>query len=138
MPVTVKANEPPLKIRSLFNIKSALCNIKTNCVTGMNNRESAHSGSGGGISSTNSLLFLENGINEISIEIGSLDWFSEGNNNKDGKGKFSSNSACKLDLVRFNGKKQDFITSIDIVINKNGTPEARRNGVNWVGKKILH
>lgn len=137
MPATVNANEPPLKIRSVFNIKSALCNIKTNGVTGMDNRDSAFSGSGGGISSTNSLLFLENGTNEISVEIGSLDWFSEGGNNKDNKGNFSLNSACKLDLVRFNGSKQNLITSIDVRINKHGIPEAWPQDSNLVGKKIL-
>lgn len=137
MPVTVNANEPPLKIRSLFNIKSAFCNIKTNGVTGMNNRKSAFSGSGGGISSTNSLLFLENGTNEISIEIGALDWFSKKNDSNDGKGEFSSNSGCKLELVRFNASKQDLITSIDVRVNKNGIPEAWPQDTNLVGKKIL-
>ena len=137
MPTTVSANEKPLKIRSLFNIKSAFCNIKTNGVTGMDNRKSAYSGSGGGISSTNSLLFLENGTNEISIEIGSLDWFSEDQNNKGDFGNFDPNASCKLELVRFKENKNISIASINVKINENGVPEGSSGGINIVGRKII-
>ena len=125
------------KIRSMFNIKHAYCSIKTNGVKGLNNRKSAFSGSGGGVSSTNSLLFLENGTNEISIEIGALDWFSEEKNKTGSKGKFSSNSSCKMELTRFNKIKNEVITDIEVNIDKNGMPEGRSNDVKLVGKKIL-
>lgn len=126
-----------LNIRSFFNIKSAFCNIKTNGVTGMDNRRSAYSGSGGGISSTNSLLFLENGINEISVEIGSLDWFSEEQNNKGDFGNFDPNSSCKLELVRFKEIKNISIASITVKIDNNGAPEGSSDGTKLVGKKII-
>ena len=106
MALPAHASETTLKIRSLFNIKQAYCSIKTNGVKGLDNRKSAYHGRGGGISSTNSLLFLENGENEISLEIGALGWFSDQNLDDSERGKFDALSSCKLELVRFEGQKK--------------------------------
>lgn len=124
MTASLKANSEQIRIRSVFNIKSAYCSIKTNGIQGLNNRNSAYSGSGGGISSTNSLLFLENGENEISIDIGALAWFDDKRINNNVKPQFSLNSSCKLDLTRFLKEEKKILSSIDVKINNQGTPEA--------------
>lgn len=77
MSLAAFSSNEPQKIRSLFNIQQAYCAIKTNDVTGFDNRKSAWKGRGGGISSTNTLMLVENGENEISLEIGALGWFSD-------------------------------------------------------------
>ncbi|WBM68871.1 hypothetical protein OH773_11695 [Buttiauxella sp. WJP83] len=58
-------------IRSRFNIQDAYCAIKTNGVTGFSNQRSAwieNGGSTGAISSTNAMMLMENGENEISLK----------------------------------------------------------------------
>lgn len=85
-------------VRSVFDISYAFCAIKTNGVQGAENRSSALAGRGYGTSSTNSMLALENGINKISIEFGSLDWFSD--NGDQPKGIFKADSSCSLSLVQ--------------------------------------
>lgn len=138
MVTTVHANSINLKIRSLFNIKNSFCSIKTNEVLGMDNRKPAFSGRGGGISSTNSLLFLENGSNTISLEIGALNWFSKDNLTEKERSVFSKDAGCKLDLVNFDGETKKIITSIDVTINKNGVPVGKNDkGELITGKEIL-
>lgn len=128
----VKPQEAQIRIRTTFNIKNSFCNIKTNGVKGLNNRKSAFYGSGDGISSTNSLLFLENGTNEISVEIGSLDWFSKDTSDKEQKGKFSPTSSCNTKLIRFDEKENVTLASISVKINNLGLPE----GINADSKII--
>lgn len=123
MTLPAHASETTLKIRSLFNIKQAYCSIKTNGVKGLDNRKSAYHGRGGGISSTNSLLFLENGENEISLEIGALGWFSDQNLDDSERGKFDALSSCKLELVRFEGQKKIILTTLNVTVNKDGLPD---------------
>lgn len=123
----VLANEPTNKIRSLFNIKNSFCLIKTNGVKGLDNRNSAYAGRGGGISSTNALLLLENGENEVSLEIGALGWFSKENITESQRGEFNSLASCKLDLVLFDDGKQKKLASIDVSIDKDGMPKGLFN-----------
>lgn len=122
MTTQANTNDAPLKIRSLFNIKKSFCAIRTNGTLGLNNRSSAYSGRGGGISSTNSLLFLENGKNEISLEIGALGWFSDKTINDTEREKFDKDAGCKLELVRFNNEKRTSLASIQVIINNEGVP----------------
>lgn len=122
MMTTATANTEVIKIRSLFNIKNSFCTIKTNGVIGMDNRNSAYHGRGGGISSTNSLLFLENGENEVSLEIGALGWFSKENISDNAKENFNPLSSCHLDLIKFEKNAQIKLASIHVDINKNGHP----------------
>jgi hypothetical protein len=68
------------KIRSRFNIQESYCAIKTNGVLGFSNRKDVlrENGDSTGTtsSSTNAMMLMENGENEISLEIGALRWFS--------------------------------------------------------------
>lgn len=121
------------KIRSLFNITDSFCNIKTNGVVGLDNRKSAFEGRGLGTSSTNALLFLENGINTVSIEIGALNWFSKDNLTIEDRNTFSKDATCKLDLVSFNHNQKKTLTSIEVRIGENGIPI----GINNKGKAII-
>lgn len=119
----VHANAALIKIRTLFNIKDSYCSIRTNGVKGLDNRKSAYAGYGGGISSTNSLLFMENGENEISLEIGSKAWFSKQNINDSNRAIFSNSASCKIELIRWDNKKQTTLGSISVFIGKDGNPE---------------
>lgn len=116
------AENERIKIRSLFDINDAFCAIKTNEILGMDNRDSAVSGEGYGTSSTNAMLMLENGENEITLEIGAMGWFSEEQLSLQEKKSFSKESSCKVDLVLFKGKQQTTLTSLDVKIGEDGLP----------------
>lgn len=135
MMTTATANTEVIKIRSLFNIKNSFCTIKTNGVVGMDNRKSALHGRGGGISSTNALLFLENGVNKISLEIGALGWFSDKHISDDERGKFNPLASCKLDLVSDNHGVNTTLTTIEVKINEAGVPESTENTNPIIRKK---
>ena len=124
MSLTVFAHVPNQKIRSLFNIQKAYCAIKTNGVTGFTNRKSAWRGQGKGLSSTNAIMLMENDENEISLEIGALGWFSEKSRTLAERGHFEPESACSLELVRFNRKEMQTLALITVSINPQGIPEA--------------
>lgn len=138
MALTAFAGNKPQKIRSLFNIQKSYCAIKTNGVTGFDNRDSAWRGRGGGISSTNALMLIENGENEISLEMGALGWFSEKSLTQEERGRFDPQSACSLELVRFNGQEKQTLSSINVTINPQGLPEAQSDNTQPVNRtKIL-
>ena len=137
MSISVHAEDVPVKIRTLFNIKDSYCSIRTNGVKGLDNRKSAYAGYGGGISSTNSLLFMENGENEISLEIGSKSWFSKRNIDDSARAIFSNSASCKIELIRWDNKKQTTLGSISVSIGKDGHPEENSNhDNNIIFKKI--
>lgn len=119
----VHADAALIKIRTLFNIKDSYCSIRTNGVTGLDNRESTFDGYRGAISSTNSLLFMENGENEISLEIGSSTWFSEKHIDDSVRAVFPNSASCKIDLIRWDNKKKTTLGSISVFIGKDGNPE---------------
>lgn len=136
MMTTVEADANVMSIRSLFNIKNSFCTIKTNGVVGMDNRRSALHGRGGGISSTNALLFLENGSNTIGIEIGSLGWFSRNAISDEERKRFNPLASCKLDLVRNDHGVRTTLTTIEIKINEAGIPESIQNNNKIIGHKM--
>lgn len=127
-----KAYNDPIKIRTLFNINNSFCAIYTNGALGLDNRNSAYSGRGGGISSTNALLFLENGKNTISIDIGALGWFSDEKLKNNERAKFSPEAHCRLDLVQFKDKTKKTLASINVKIDDLGEPTI----INEVSSKI--
>lgn len=86
------SNDNQQKIRSKFNIEESYCAIKTNGVLGFSNRRSARRANGdstGAISSTNAMMLMANGENEISLEIGALGWFSDKPASMEERGVFS-------------------------------------------------
>ncbi|WP_330986270.1 MULTISPECIES: hypothetical protein [Enterobacterales] len=138
MMLTANAETKKDRVRVLFNINQAYCAIKTNSVTGFTNRDSASEGRGGGISSTNALMLMENGINEISLEFGSLGWFSDGNSFRDKLEYFNPQAECSLDLVRFHEGEEQIISSMKVVVNNSGQPEALNDNNHPVSKlKVL-
>ncbi|MBS9436304.1 hypothetical protein EAE91_03660 [Photorhabdus noenieputensis] len=118
------ANEPRLYIRSLFDIQYAFCDIKTNGVTGMDNRDSAREGRGFGTASTASMLLMANGENEISLEFGALGWFSRDTLSDKVRSHFNLEAKCKLELTAMLGKKSEVLTAIEVEVDKNGQPVA--------------
>ncbi|KGM29203.1 hypothetical protein KS18_05505 [Photorhabdus luminescens] len=118
------ANEPRLYIRSLFDIQYAFCDIKTNGVTGMDNRDSAREGRGLGTASTASMLLMANGENEVSLEFGALGWFSSDALSDKDRNHFSPEAKCTLELTAMRGKKSEVLTAIEVAIDKNGQPVA--------------
>ncbi|GLY63155.1 hypothetical protein Pcaca05_40120 [Pectobacterium carotovorum subsp. carotovorum] len=125
---TANAAEEPLRIRSVFDINSAFCAIKTNGVIGMDNRHSAVAGRGFGTSSTNSLLFLENGENEITVEIGALGWFSPETIGDEARGVFKPDARCKVALTAFKGEQSKVLSQLTIAIGQDGLPYAQSGG----------
>ncbi|WP_445374446.1 hypothetical protein ACSLVK_20605 [Photorhabdus tasmaniensis] len=121
---SAKANEPRLYIRSLFDIQYAFCDIQTNGVTGMDNRDSALEGRGFGTASTASMLFLVNGENEISLEFGALNWFSKDEMSDKARSHFNPEAKCKLELTAIRGKESQVLTAIEVEMDKNGQPVA--------------
>ncbi|WEF10660.1 hypothetical protein M9782_15775 [Pectobacterium actinidiae] len=125
---TANAANEPLRIRSVFDINSAFCAIKTNGVLGMDNRDSAVAGRGFGTSSTNALLALENGENEITVEIGALDWFSQETIGDDERKVFKPDAGCKVALTAFKGEQSKALSQLTIAIGKDGIPYAQSGG----------
>ncbi|WP_234991581.1 hypothetical protein, partial [Pectobacterium actinidiae] len=125
---TANAANEPLRIRSVFDINSAFCAIKTNGVLGMDNRDSAVAGRGFGTSSTNALLALENGENEITVEIVALDWFSQETIGDDERKVFKPDAGCKVALTAFKGEQSKALSLLTIAIGKDGIPYAQSGG----------
>lgn len=134
----VLANEIPFKIRSVFDIKYAFCTIKTNDVVGSDNRTSSMQGRGMGSSSTNSLLMLENGENDVTLEIGALAWFSQEDIDNKTRATFNPEASCKLDVIKFENQKETILTSINISIDKEGIPQSLITNENEDDKKYLN
>ncbi|WP_127960505.1 hypothetical protein [Serratia microhaemolytica] len=125
--VAAHAEETKVIYRSAFDIKYLFCNIKTNGVVGQNNRDSAVAGRGFGTGSTGAMLFMENGENEISVEISALNWFNEKLTDMKEKNSFNPSAYCKLDLVIYNPKnpaRREKISSIAVTIDEKGLPTA--------------
>lgn len=116
-----------LSIRSVFDIKSAFCAIKTNDVLGLDNRNSALAGRGFGTASTNSMLLLENGINDISLELGSVNWFV--NDNRQKKEDFNPQASCHVSLIAYENGKSTTLQSLDVAINSDGEPYDKNGSV---------
>jgi len=117
------AENERIKIRSLFDINNSYCAIKTNGVLGMDNRDSALEGDGMGTSSTNAMLVLENGINDITLEMGALGWFSDKKKNTHDVEAFSSDAYCKLALTVFSGEERKTINQMKVTISEKGVPQ---------------
>ena len=125
MTLTAHAEESRLYIRSLFDIEYAFCAIKTNGVLGLDNRNSARQGRGFGTSSTAAMLFLENGENEISLELGALGWFDKKATSVSERAQFNPQAGCKLELTAMRGSNNEILSAIEVGIGKDGLPEAK-------------
>lgn len=131
----INSTNSPQKIRSRFTIQESYCAIKMNDVLGFSNRMNAWRKNGeptGAISSTNSIMAMEDGENELSLEIGALGWFSDKLIDKAEKSHFMPKAGCNLDLVRIMDGKETILSSINVTINKQGIPEAQSDNVNLV------
>ena len=125
------------RIRSVFDISYSYCAIVTNGVLGMDNRRSAVAGRGFGTASTNAMMFLENGQNEITVQMGALGWFDKKSRNGNDYKKFHPEAYCKLDLTLFEGKKPISLGKMDIGINSDGYPYDKGNDKDIVATKIM-
>ncbi|GLY63157.1 hypothetical protein Pcaca05_40140 [Pectobacterium carotovorum subsp. carotovorum] len=125
---TANAAEEPLRIRSVFDINSAFCAIKTNGVLGMDNRHSAVAGRGFGTSSTNALMALENGENELTVEIGALGWFSKEAIGDEERKAFKPDAKCKVALTAFKGEQSKVLSQLTIAIGQDGIPYVQSGG----------
>lgn len=126
--LTVYASSSPEKIRSRFNIQESYCAIRTNGVLGFSNRDDAWAENGdptGAISSTNAMMLMENGENEISLEIGALGWFSDKPASTEERARFLPKAGCSLNLVRFTKQNETILSSIKVAIGPQGIPEAQ-------------
>ncbi|EMV7408765.1 hypothetical protein [Enterobacter soli] len=130
------------KIRGRFSIQESYCAIKTNGVTGYSNRRSAWAENGDSTgtttSSTNAMMLMENGENEISLEMGALGWFSDKPASTEERARFTPQAECNLDLVHFVKQDETTLSSIKVSINQQGIPEAQPDNVHpMVRKEIM-
>ncbi|TQI79677.1 hypothetical protein FHU10_0224 [Serratia fonticola] len=116
---TANAQTDKIIYRSVFDIKNAFCSIKTNGVVGQDNRSDAGIGRGFGTGSTSAMLFMENGENEISVEIASTNWFDEKLTNEHDKNRFDKDAYCNLNLIKYKKNKSENISNIRISVNDN-------------------
>lgn len=120
----VLANNTQPKIRSIFNVNELFCALRVNSVSSVDNRYSAINGYNLFSSSSNSWLVLENGENEITLEVGALGWFSNKNSHEKETNQYSTNAYCKVELTAFSADEQKVITRMNVTINNNGHPQA--------------
>ncbi|MFA9594968.1 hypothetical protein [Citrobacter telavivensis] len=140
MGAVLYAGDNQQKIRSRFNIQEAYCAIKTNGVIGFSNRRSAWIENGdptGAISSTNAMMLMENGENEISLEVGALGWFSDKPLRSEVRARFSPQAGCSLDLVRSMKQDETTLSSIKVTVNAQGIPEAHLDSVHPIMRKEI-
>lgn len=119
-----------VEIRSIFDINQIFCAIKTNGVTGQDNRYSAATGRGVGTSSTNSMLVLENGENDITLEVGALGWFSEKPLSPSSREAFNPDAHCKVSLTLFKGAERKVLTEFIVSPGSDGILHAVISGDN--------
>ena len=120
----VLANNTQPKIRSIFNVNELFCALRVNSVSSVDNRYSAINGYNLFSSSSNSWLVLENGENEITLEVGALDWFSNKNSKDKETNQYSTDAYCKVELTAFSANEQKIITRMNVTIDNNGHPQA--------------
>ncbi|TQI79675.1 hypothetical protein FHU10_0226 [Serratia fonticola] len=112
--------------RSVFDMKYAFCSIKTNGVIGQDNRNSAGNGRGFGTGSTSAILLMENGENDIAVEMASVNWFDPEVKDDD-KNSFRKDAYCNLDLIKYNKQGSQTISNIKITIDDTGKPTAKNS-----------
>jgi hypothetical protein len=91
----------------------------------MDNRDSARAGRGFGTASTAAMLLLENGENEISLEIGALGWFNKNIESATERAQFHPQAGCKLELTTIRGGQSAVISAIEVGIGEDGLPQAK-------------
>lgn len=124
------SNNNDFIIRTSVDMKYAFCDIKTNDVSGVNNRsEVLDNGLGFGTTSTNSMVVMQNGQNTLTIEMASPQWFSAEKQSKDTLNQFNPNAKCEITVnqIKKNGDILPLATML-IKINDKGQPEAYHNG----------
>ncbi len=126
-----QAKERNIEIRTSIDSKYLFCEVKTNGVPGYDNRASAMDGEGAGTTSTNSYIAMSNGANDLTVEVGALDWFAENAAGIENKNTFNPAAYCKAEmtLVDYDNDRVVNLATLDIRINKQGQPEAYRNNV---------
>ncbi|MEG0716439.1 MAG: hypothetical protein RR467_17065 [Morganella sp. (in: enterobacteria)] len=129
--LTAQAKERNIEIRTSIDSKYLFCEVKTNGVPGYDNRASAMRGEGAGTTSTNSYIAMSNGANELTVEVGALDWFSENAAMIENKETFNPAAYCKavMTLVDYDNDQAVNLATLDIKINEQGQPEAYLNNV---------
>ncbi|WP_156656596.1 hypothetical protein [Morganella psychrotolerans] len=128
---TAQAKERNIEIRTSIDSKYLFCEVKTNGVPGYDNRASAMRGEGAGTTSTNSYIVMSNGENELTVEVGALDWFSKNAAEIENKETFNPAAYCKAEmtLVDYDNDQVLNIATLEIKINEQGIPTAYLNNV---------
>lgn len=121
--------------RSVFDMKYAFCSIKTNGVIGQDNRDDAGSGRGFATGSTSAILFMENGENDIAVEMASVNWFDP-EIKSDDKNSFRKDAYCNLDLIKYNKQGSQTISNIKVTIDDAGQPTAKNSVVSETYQSI--
>ncbi|WP_058912059.1 hypothetical protein [Entomohabitans teleogrylli] len=111
--------------RSVFDGKYLYCAIKTNGVEGQNNRSAVLQDLGFVSSSTAAILALENGENEISVEVGALNWFKTNISVLKEKSRFSPDAYCNLQFMSIQDEQYTTISEIQISVDSSGNPVSK-------------
>ncbi|WP_369311852.1 hypothetical protein [Providencia rettgeri] len=135
------ADDNDFLIRTSVDMKYAFCDVKTNGVSGTNNRSGLVSGGlGFGTTSTNSMIMMRNGENTISIEMASPNWFSTKEVPKDKLNQFNPNAKCEITINKITDNGEIIpLTTLLVKINEKGEPEAYQGDAldRQVEKKVI-
>lgn len=120
------ADDKDFLIRTSVDMKYAFCDIKTNGVSGTNNRSGLVSGGlGFGTTSTNSMMAMQNGQNTLTIEMASPNWFSTDEMPTDKLNQFNPNAKCEITVNKITNNGDIIpLTTMLIKVNEKGEPEA--------------
>lgn len=122
----VEAKENITPIRASINADYLFCDVKINDVSSFDNRDEVIFEQGNIASNTNVQILSKKGMNSISIEVGSLDWFNPKNSTSDRKYEFDKRAYCYIDIYKVdtNTGKNNTISKIQIKIDNDGLPQA--------------
>ncbi|WP_127956780.1 hypothetical protein [Serratia microhaemolytica] len=113
-----------IKYRSLFDIDGVFCAIKTNGVLSQDNRDDIAAGEPYGTGSTGSMLVMENGDNEITLEVAAFNWFKPEITDAQQKNRFQPDNYCTLKLIKLTGTQPEEISQLKVTIDAQGQPTA--------------
>lgn len=135
------ADDNDFLIRTSVDMKYAFCDVKTNGVSGTNNRSGLVSGGlGFGTTSTNSMIMMRNGENTITIEMASPNWFSTKGMSADQLNQFNPNAKCEITVNKITDNGDIIpLTTLLVKINEKGEPEAYQGDAldRQVEKKVI-
>ncbi|MBI6188909.1 MULTISPECIES: hypothetical protein [Providencia] len=109
-------------VRASIDVAYMFCDFKVNGVSSFDNRQYVFFDKGIVTTNTNVQMLIENGVNNIELEVAPISWFSDNNGNKE----FDKDAVCNVSLYITENSTDDlnYVAKIKIEIDKEGNPIA--------------